>query len=102
MKKYWGTEDTQNPASKGFQAQSQDTGNELNGRFSDMQGKMNILVNGMDMLRSINMDTRNATFDMRDIMIQLNGNVADIRTYTRILPEMAETLTSMNRKLDNL
>lgn len=67
-----------------------------------MQGKMNILVNGMDMLRSINMDTRNATFDMRDIMIQLNGNVADIRTYTRILPEMAETLTSMNRKLDNL
>lgn len=102
LKKYWGTEDTQNAASKGFQAQSQDTGNELNGRFSDMQGKMNILVNGMDMLRSINMDTRNATFDMRDIMIQLNGNVADIRTYTRILPEMAETLTSMNRKLDNL
>ena len=81
---------------------SQDTGNELNGRFSDMQGKMNILVNGMDMLRTINMDTRNATFDMLDIMIQLNGNVADIRTYTRILPEMAETLTSMNRKLDNL
>lgn len=102
LKKYWGTEDTQNTASKGFQAMSQDTGNELNGRFSDMQGKMNILVNGMDMLRSINMDTRNATFDMRDIMIQLNGNVADIRTYTRILPEMAETLTSMNRKLDNL
>lgn len=102
LKKYWGTEDTQNAASKGFQAMSQDTGNELNGRFSDMQGKMNILVNGMDMLRSINMDTRNATFDMRDIMIQLNGNVADIRTYTRILPEMAETLTSMNRKLDNL
>ena len=92
----------QQSSSKGFQAMSQDTGNELNGRFSDMQGKMNILVNGMDMLRSINMATRNATFDMRDIMIQLNGNVADIRIYTRILPKIYETLTSVNRKLDNL
>lgn len=93
---------TQNATSRGFQAMSQDTGDELNGRFTDMQGKMNILVNGMELLRSINMDTRNVTFDIRDIMIQLNGNVADIRTYTRILPAMDETLVAINRKLDNL
>ena len=93
---------TQNTTSRGFQAMSQDTGDELNGRFTDMQGKMNILVNGMELLRSINMDTRNVTFDIRDIMIQLNGNVADIRTYTRILPAMVEILVAINRKLDNL
>lgn len=93
---------TQNATSRGFQAMSQDTGDELNGRFTDMQGKMNILVNGMELLRSINMDTRNVTFDIRDIMIQLNGNVADIRTYTRILPAMVEILVAINRKLDNL
>lgn len=93
---------TQNATSRGFQAMSQDTGDELNGRFTDMQGKMNILVNGMELLRAINMDTRNVTFDIRDIMIQLNGNVADIRTYTRILPAMGETLVAINRKLDNL
>ena len=93
---------TQNATSRGFQAMSQDTGDELNGRFTDMQGKMNILVNGMELLRSINMDTRNVTFDIRDIMIQLNGNVADIRTYTRILPAMVEILVAINRKLDDL
>ena len=93
---------TQNATSRGFQAMSQDTGDELNGRFTDMQGKMNILVNGMELLRSINMDTRNVTCDIRDIMIQLNGNVADIRTYTRILPAMVEILVAINRKLDNL
>lgn len=93
---------TQNATSRGFQAMSQDTGDELNGRFTDMQGKMNILVNGMELLRSINMDTRNVTFDIRDIMIQLNGNVADIRTYTRILPTMGEILVAINRKLDNI
>lgn len=100
----WGGETAsgQTATSRGFQAMSQDTGDELNGRFTDMQGKMNILVSGMDMLRSINMDTRNTSIDIRDIMIQLNGNVADIRTFTRVLPEMSSTLTSMNKKLDNL
>ena len=92
----------QTATSRGFQAMSQDTGDELNGRFTDMQGKMNILVSGMDMLRSINMETRNTSIDIRDIMIQLNGNVADIRTFTKVLPEMSSTLTSMNRKLDNI
>lgn len=92
----------QTATSRSFQAMSQDTGDELNGRFTDMQGKMNILVSGMDMLRSINMETRNTSIDIRDIMIQLNGNVADIRTFTKVLPEMSSTLTSMNRKLDNL
>lgn len=96
------TTSSQTATSRGFQAMSQDTGDELNGRFTDMQGKMNILVSGMDMLRSINMDTRNTSIDIRDIMIQLNGNVADIRTFTRVLPEMSSTLTSMNKKLDNL
>lgn len=96
------TTSSQNATSRGFQAMSQDTGDELNGRFTDMQGKMNILVSGMDMLRSINMETRNTSIDIRDIMIQLNGNVADIRTFTKVLPEMSSTLNSMNRKLDNI
>lgn len=34
---------TQNATSRGFQAMSQDTGDELNGRFTDMQGKMKSL-----------------------------------------------------------
>ncbi len=54
----------QNATSRGFRQCPQDTSDELNGRFTDMQGKMNILVNGMELLRSINMDTRNVTFDI--------------------------------------
>lgn len=92
----------QTATSRGFQAMSQDTGDELNGRVTDMQGKMNILVSGMDMLRSINMETRNTSIDIRDIMIQLNGNVADIRAFTKVLPQMSDTLLSMNKKLDNI
>ena len=93
---------TQSATSRGFQAMSQDTGDELNGRFSDIQGKMSILVSGVDKLNSLGLETKNEIVNMRDIMIQLNGNVADIRTYTKVLPQMSATLISMDRKLNNL
>lgn len=92
----------QSATSRGFQAMSQDTGDELNGRFSDIQGKMSILVSGVDKLSSLGLETKNEIVNMRDIMIQLNGNVADIRTYTKVLPQMSATLISMDRKLNNL
>ncbi len=94
--------DAQSAAARGFQAMSQETGDELNGRFTAIQGDVHdiksvvlqALVNGISQL--------NETINIRDIMIQLHGNVADIRTYTRVLPEMSETLTAMNRKLSDL
>lgn len=94
--------DKQSAAARGFQGMDQETGNELNGRFTAIQGdvhdiKSSVLqavVNGTQQL--------NETINIRDIMIQLHGNVADIRTYTRVLPEMSETLTAMNRKLADL
>lgn len=92
----------QSATTRGFEAMSQDTASELNGRFTDMQGKMNILVSGMDMLRGIKVQEFRQIVNIRDIIIQLNGNVADIRTYARVLPEMNTTLTAMNRKLDDL
>lgn len=92
----------QSATTRGFEAMSQDTASELNGRFTDMQGKMNILVSGMDMLRGIKVQEFRQIVNIRDIIIQLNGNVADIRTYARVLPEMNTTLMSMNRKLDDL
>lgn len=94
--------DSQSATSRGFQAMSQDTGDELNGRFSDIQGKMSILVSGVDKLSSLGLETKNEIVNMRDIMIQLNGNVAEIRTYTKVLPQMSATLISMDRKLNNL
>lgn len=94
--------DKQSAAARGFQGMDQETGNELNGRFTAIQGDVHdikssvlqSLVNGTQQL--------NETINIRDIMIQLHGNVADIRTYTRVLPEMSQTLNAMNRKLADL
>ena len=81
---------------------SQDEGEEMNGRLSDVQAKTGNILAAVEFVKRLSAEQLNRTTDIRDIMIQLNGNVADIRSYTRVLPTMNETLTSMNRKLDNL
>ena len=96
------SQSSQSGTSRGFTTMSQDTASELNGRFTDIQGKMNILVEQAQFGRSLSIEQLNMTTDMRDIMIQISGNVADIRTFTKVLPEMRDSLASMNRKLDNI
>lgn len=93
---------SQSGTSRGFSTMSQDTASELNGRFTDIQGKINILVEQAAYGRSISIEQLNRMTDTRDILVQMNGNVADIRTFTKVLPEMRDSLAAMNRKLDNL
>lgn len=87
---------------RGFQAMSQDTGDELNGRFTAIQGDVHDIHGFILSMSANNTLQLNETINIRDIMIQLNGNVADIRSYTRVLPDMSEILTSINKKLENI
>lgn len=96
------TESSQSGTSRGFATMSQDTASELNGRFTDIQGKINILVEQSQFGRSLSIEQLNMTTDMRDIMIQINGNVADIRTFTKVLPEMSNKLDQIARNTANL
>ena len=95
-------ESSQSGTSRGFATMSQDTASELNGRFTDIQGKMNILVEQAQFGRSLSIEQLNMTTDMRDIMIQISGNVADIRTFTKVLPEMSAKLDRIARNTANL
>lgn len=96
------TESSQSGTSRGFATMSQDEASELNGRFTDIQGKINILVEQAQFGRSLSIEQLNMTTDMRDIMIQINGNVADIRTFTKVLPEMSAKLDRIARNTANL
>ena len=96
------TESSQSGTSRGFATMSQDTASELNGRFTDIQGKINILVEQSQFGRSLSIEQLNMTTDMRDIMIQISGNVADIRTFTKVLPEMSAKLDRIARNTANL
>lgn len=95
-------ESSQSGTSRGFSTMSQDTASELNGRFTDIQGKINILVEQAQFGRSISIEQLNRMTDTRDILVQMNGNVADIRTFTKVLPEMSAKLDRIARNTDNL
>lgn len=98
----FGKDDKQQDAtSKGFQAMSQETGSELNGRFTDIQGKVTEIRDAV--LQSIVSGNLRLgeMINIRDITIQLNGNVEQIKTYSMVLPEMSSTLTAMNRKIQD-
>lgn len=75
---------SQSASSKGFQTMSQDTGEELNGRFTALQiageeiknqniiqsQSLNLLTVKADALLSINTETRNIADDTRDLIAQ--------------------------------
>lgn len=96
------TESSQSGTSRGFSTMSQDTASELNGRFTDIQGKINILVEQAAYGRSISIEQLNRMTDTRDILVQISGNVADIRTFTKVLPEMRNKLDQIARNTANL
>ena len=100
---YTGEDSSSSAASNGgFQTMSQETGSELNGRFTDIQSKVTEMRSFVMELMTTGKLQYAETINIRDIMIQLNGNVADIKTYTKVLPEMRDSLASMNKKLENL
>jgi hypothetical protein len=89
-------------ASTGFQAMSQETGSELNGRFTDIQGKVTEIRSFVMEMMATGKMQYNEIVNIRDIMLQMNGNVADISGYTKVLPRVLEAINLMNKKLENL
>lgn len=94
--------DAQKASARGFQAMSQDTGDELNGRFTDIQGKVTDIRDYVLQITANGTMQLNEVINIRDIMIQMNGNVADIRTNTSVLPEMSEKLDKIVRNTSNI
>ena len=103
---------SQSASSKGFQTMSQDTGEELNGRFTALQiageeiknqniiqsQSLNLLTVKADALLSINTETRNIADDTRDLiaqsyleLVQISENTgAIVKPIIQIQKDMAE------------
>lgn len=109
----WESESTsQSSTSKGFQAMSQDTGEELNGRFTALQiageeiktqniaqtQSLNLLAARADAILSMNTETRNIADDTRDLiaqsyleLVQISENTGNSAKYLKdIKADIAE------------
>lgn len=109
----------QSASSKGFQVMSQDTGEELNGRFTALQiageeiknqniiqsQSLNLLTVKADALLSINTETRNIADDTRDLiaqsyleLVQISENTgAIVKPIIQIQKDMAEVKNNTSK-----
>lgn len=85
----------QQASSNSFQTMSQDTGNELKGRFTAIAEYTASIRDTVNSILLQGGQQLNETINIRDIAIQLNGNVAIIKGHTSHLEEMDDKLGRM-------
>lgn len=86
---------SQEASSGEFQTMSQDTGKELNGRFTAIAEYTANIRDDVRLILAQNGQKINEMTNIRDIAIQLNGNVAIIKGHTSHLEEMDDKLGKM-------
>lgn len=86
---------SQEASSGEFQTMSQDTGKELNGRFTAIAEYTANIRDDVRLILAQNGQKLNEMTNIRDIAIQLNGNVAIIKGHTSHLEEMDDKLGKM-------
>lgn len=86
---------SQEASSGEFQTMSQDTGKELNGRFTAIAEYTANIRDDVRLILAQNGQKINEMTNIRDIAIQLNGNVAIIKGHTSHLEEMDDKLGRM-------
>ncbi len=88
---------------------SQDTGSELNGRFTALQMAGEIISKQAEsqtgLLNSLDMNVKeikDASFELRDLHMQSVVHLAAINKSTSVLPEMADDIKKVVRNTENL
>lgn len=105
-----GEEYTQEASSKGFQAMSQDTGEELNGRFTALQiagetisSQIIVAVATLNGISSFSQSSNSAILEIRNMMIMTNSYLEDMVKYAKLLyTEFGTKLDSIVSNTENL
>lgn len=109
----WTDSYSQSSSKGGFQAMGQDTGEELNGRFTALQmageeikvqnvsqsESLNVLTVKADAILSVNTETRNIADEIRTIQVNSYLELQEIRQNTG---ETVKQLKAMDEKLKNI
>ena len=100
---------SQSSTQKGFAAMSQDTGDELNGRFTALQisneeikNSMLFVLGSLSSLCTTASDSNLLLTDMRNLAVMSNGHLEDIAKYTKVLLGFGEKLDNIDRNTKNI
>lgn len=100
---------SQSSDQKGFAAMSQDTGEELNGRFTALQisneeikNSMMFVLGSLSSLCTSASDGNFLLMEMRNLAIMSNGHLEDIAKYTKLMLGFGEKLDNIDRNTQNI
>lgn len=96
-----GDGDGQSATQKGFQAMSQDTGDELNGRFTDIQGKVSGIHEAVQFMKSIGSQQLQSLTSIHATVADIRNDTTLIERHTRVLSTMSQDLSDLKRAVVN-
>lgn len=92
----------QTSGARGFQAMSQDTGDELNGRFTDIQGKTTAINEAVQYIKSLSVSQLKQTTSINETLAQIHNDTSLIEKHTRELSLIREGIDRMNRNIEKI
>lgn len=91
----------QSASSGGFQAMSQETGSELNGRFTDIQGKVTYINEAVQFMKSLSISQLQQTTSISETVALIHNDTSRIEQHTRVLSQMAADIASIKSDISN-
>lgn len=87
--------------SKGFQTMSQETGSELNGRFTDIQGQTHRIAEAVEFCKSLHIENLTQVQSINATVAMIHNDTSLIAEHTKVLAQMKDDLASIRRSMDN-
>lgn len=87
--------------SKGFQTMSQETGSELNGRFTDIQGQTHRIAEAVEFCKSLHIENLTQVQSINATVAMIHNDTSLIAHHTRALAQMRDDLASIRRSIDD-
>lgn len=87
-------------SSKGFQTMSQETGSELNGRFTDIQGQTHRIAEAVEFCKSLHIENLSQVQSINATVAMIHNDTSLIAQHTRALALMQTDIASIRRSID--
>lgn len=85
----------------GFQTMSQETGSELNGRFTDIQGQTHRISEAVEFIKSLNASQLQQTTSISETVALIRTDTIRIAENTSVLTQMAADISSIKSDISN-
>ena len=92
---------SQSATSKGFQAMSQETGSELNGRFTDIQGQAHRIAEAVEFCRNIQLEKLGEVQSINSTVAMIHNDTSLIANHTKALASIKEDISTIRKAIDN-